>query len=121
MGAKKYPIRLQYKATVPADGTGYVRSEIFHRNRVIACQSIAVRNQTTKPGTIEAYIKQGASRTFIFDQVAPEKNTWYWYPYTQFIQEGEQIEVQIADCLTGDILDLHIIGYTMFGPEALVE
>ncbi len=121
MGAKKYPIRLRYKATVPEDGTGYVRSEILHRNRVIACQSIAVRNQTTKAGTIEAYIKQQAARTFIFDQAAPEKNTWYWYPYTQFIKDGEQIEVQIEDCLEDDILDLHIVGYAMYGPEALVE
>lgn len=121
MGAKKYPIRLRYKATVPENGTGYVRSEILHRNQVIACQSIAFRNQTTKAEMIEAYIKQGEARTFIFDQVAPEKNTWYWYPYTQFIKVGEQIEVQQADCLAGDILDLHIIGYTMYGEEALVE
>ncbi|MBA7559839.1 hypothetical protein ES708_01455 [subsurface metagenome] len=121
MGAKKYPIRLRYQAKVAADGTGYVRSEILHRNRVIACQSIAVRNQTTKAGTLEVYIKQGEARTFIFDQAAPEKNTWYWYPYTQFIKQGEQLEAQIADCLTNDLLDLHIIGYTMFGLEALVE
>lgn len=121
MGTKKHPIRLRYKAIVAADGTGYVRSEILHRNRVIACQSIAVRNQTTKAGTIEVYIKQQAARTFIFDQLAPEKNTWYWYPYTQFIKEGEQIEAQIADCEADDILDLHIIGYAMYGPEALVE
>ncbi|MBA7651234.1 hypothetical protein ES703_59051 [subsurface metagenome] len=121
MGAKKYPIRLQYQAIVPAAGTGYVESEILHRNRVIACQSIAFRNRTTKAETIEAYIKQGASRTFIFDQVAPEKNIWYWYPYTQFIKEGEQIEVQQAECDKDDILDLHIIGYAMYGPEALVE
>lgn len=121
MGAKKYPIRLRYQAKVAADGTGYVRSEILHRNQVIACQSLAVRNQTTKAGTIEAYIKQGAALTFIFDHGAPEKNTWYWYPYTQFIKAGEQIEVQIEDCVTDDLLDLHIIGYTMYGPEALVE
>lgn len=121
MGAKKYPIRLRYQAIVAENGTGYVRSEILHRNRVIACQSIAVRNRTTKAGTIEAYIKQGAARTFLFDHVAPEKDTWYWYPYTQFITEGEQIEVQIEDCVTDDLLDLHIIGYTMYGPEALVE
>ena len=121
MGAKKYPIRLRYQAIVPANGTGYVRSEILHRNRVIACQSIAFRNRTTKAETIEAYIKQQAARTFIFDQGAPAKNTWYWYPYTQFIKDGEQIEVQIEDCVEGDILDLHIIGYTMYGPEALVE
>lgn len=121
MGAKKYPIRLRYKAIVAADGTGYVRSEILHRNQVIACQSIAVRNQTGARGTIEAYIKQAAARTFIFDQGTPGANTWYWYPYTQFIKDGEQIELQQATCLEDDILDLHIIGYTMFGPEALVE
>ncbi len=121
MGTKKHPIRLRYKARVAALGTGYVRSEILHRNQIIACQSIAFRNETTKAGTTEVYIKQGEARTFIFDQLAPEKNIWYWYPYTQFIKEGEQIEVQMADCLADDILDLHIIGYTMFGPEALVE
>ncbi len=121
MGAKKYPIRLPYKAKVAADGTGYVRSEILHRNRVIACQSIAFRNQTGARGTVEVYIKQGAALTFIFDQGSPAANTWYWYPYTQFIKEGEQIEAQQASAKEDDVLDLHIIGYTMYGPEALVE
>uniref|UniRef100_A0A6H1ZR55 Uncharacterized protein n=1 Tax=viral metagenome TaxID=1070528 RepID=A0A6H1ZR55_9ZZZZ len=121
MGAKKYPIRLRYKATVAADGTGYVRSEILHRNRVIACQSIGFRNRTGARGTVEAYIKQGAARTFIFDQGTPAANRWYWYPYTQFIKEGEQIEIQQASCSADDVLDLHIVGYTIFGPEALVE
>jgi len=121
MGAKKYPIRLQYQAIVPADGTGYVRSEVLHRNQVIACQSIAIRNRTGSRGTFEVYIKQQASLTFIFDQGSPTNNVWYWYPYTQFIKEGEQIEVQQASAKEDDILDLHIIGYTMFGPEALVE
>jgi len=121
MGVKKYPIRLREKAKVAADGTGYVRSEILHRNRVIACQSIAIRNQTGARGTFEVYIKQGAARTFLFDQGSPAADTWYWYPYMQFIKEGEQLEVQQATCLENDLLDLHIIGYTMFGPEALVE
>lgn len=121
MGAKKYPIRLRDKTTVPADGTGYVRSEILHRNQAIACQSIAIRAQTGARGTFEVYIRQGAALTFIFDQASPAANTWYFYPYTQFIKEGEQIEVQQASCLENDVLDLHIIGYTMYGPEALVE
>ncbi|MBA7602858.1 hypothetical protein ES703_09954 [subsurface metagenome] len=121
MGAKKYPIRLRYKATVAENGTGYVRSEILHRNRVIACQAIAFRNQTGARGTVEAYIKQQAARTFIFDQLQPGANTWYWYPYTQFIKDGEQIELQQLTCLEGDVLDLHIIGYAMYGPEPLVE
>jgi len=121
MGAKKYPIRLRYKATVAEDGTGYVRSEILRRNQVIACQSIAFRNQTGARGTVEAYIKQQAAQTFIFDQGTPAANRWYWYPYTQFIKEGEQLELQQLTCLADDILDLQIIGYAMYGPEALVE
>ncbi|GAI81665.1 unnamed protein product, partial [marine sediment metagenome] len=119
--AKKYPIRLRYKATVPEDGTGYVRSEILHRNRVITCQSIAIRNRTGARGTFEAFIKQQAALTFLFDQGTPGANTWYWYPYTQFIKEGEQIEVQQLTCKEDDVLELHIIGYAMYGPEALVE
>lgn len=121
MGAKKHPIRLRYKAVVGANGTGYVRSEILHRNRVIACQSIAFRNQTGARGTLEVYIKAGASRTFLFDQGTPASNRWYYYPYTQFIKTGEQIETEQATCLEDDVLDLHIVGYTMYGPEALVE
>jgi len=121
MGAKKYPIRLRYREDVPAAGTGYVRSEILHRNRIIACQSIAIRNRTGARGTFEVYIKQQAALTFIFDQLQPGANTWYWYPYTQFIKEGEQIEVQQLTCEEDDILDLHIIGYAMYGKEALVE
>jgi len=121
MGAKKHPIRLPSQAIVPENGTGYVRSEILHRNRVVACQSIAFRNRSGARGTVEVYIKQGAARTFMFDQGTPAANTWYWYPYTQFIKEGEQIEAEQLTCLADDVLDLHIIGYTMYGPEALVE
>jgi len=121
MGAKKYPRRLRAYAKVAAGGTGYVRTDTLKLGEVLACQSIAFRNRTKEAGTIEAYIKEGEARTFIFDQISPSKNVWYWYPYTQFIKAGEQIEVQQAECGADDELDLHVIGYIMFNPEGLVE
>lgn len=117
MGDKKFPVRLRYRADVPAIGTGYVTSEIFRRNRLVACQSIAFRNRTGTRGNVEIYIKQQAMRTFICDQTTPAANRWYWYPYTQTVREGEQIECEQATCQANDILDLHIVGYTTFGGE----
>ncbi|MBA7637569.1 hypothetical protein ES703_45215 [subsurface metagenome] len=120
MGDKKFPIRLQYQATVVGNVTGYVRSEIFHRNRLIACQSIAFRNRTGLRGNVEIFIKQQDFRSFICDQTTPALGRWYWYPYTQFIKEGEQIECEQLTCLNDDILDLVIVGYAVWGTEGAI-
>lgn len=118
MGAKKIPIRLQYWAAATAVlATDVVRSEILRRNELIACQSLAFRNRTGLRGNVEIFIKQQAFRSFICDQTTPALNRWYWYPYTQFIKEGEQIECEQAGCGAGDILDLVIVGYTVWGGE----
>jgi len=114
MGAKKYPIRLKFKATVGATGTGKIESDMVKPHQVIACQSIAFRNQTGARGTMELYIKQQTNLTCIADEPAPAANEWYWYPYTQHIKEGERIEAQQASCSADDVLDLHIIGYIIY-------
>lgn len=114
MEQERYPIRRPYKAKVGADGTGSVRSQVLEAGQVLDCESIAFRNRTGARGTLEIYIKQGASLVFICDQTAPAADTWYWYPYTQTILEGEQIEAQQASCIAGDILDLHIIGHITY-------
>jgi len=121
MGAKKYPIRLPYHAVISVTNPDRVESEVVHRNRMIACQSIAFRNQTGLRGNVEVWIRSGDTYVFIFDQTTPALNRWYWYPYTQYLKVGEQISAIQGGCVVGDILDLHIIGYTMFGEEALVE
>jgi len=121
MGAKKYPRRLRHYTKVAADGTGYVSTQPLQAGHVLACQSIGFRNRTGTRGTLELYIKQGEARTFIADQSTPVLNRWYWYPYTQHIKEGEQIEAQQASCSEDDELDLHIIGYITFGTEVIEE
>ena len=121
MGAKKFPIRLTYRADATGGATDRVESEPLHRNRTIACQSIAFRNRTGQRGNVEIWLRQGEFYVFICDQTTPGANRWYWYPYTQHLKEGEQISAIQATCTALDILDLHIIGYTTFGPEGLVE
>ena len=117
MGAKKNPRRLRHYTKIATNGTGYVRSDRLGLGQVLACQSIGFRNRTGARGTLELYIKQGEARTFIADQTSPLANRWYWYPYTQHIKEGEQLEAQQASCLQNDELDLHIIGYITYGVE----
>lgn len=117
MGVKKYPRRLRAYTRVAANGTGYVRTDPLQLGQVLASQSIGFRNRTGARGNLELYIKEGESRTFIADQTTPESNRWYWYPYTQHIKEGEQLEAQQASCIAGDELDLHIVGYITFGVE----
>lgn len=114
MPPEKYPVRLPRQAKVGENGTGYVRAETMKVGQVLDCQSIAFRNRTGARGNVEIYVKQGPSLTFICDQTAPEAGRWYWYPYTQTIKEGEQIEAQQGSCIAGDILDLHIIGHIAF-------
>ena len=125
MGAKKFPIRLTYRETALGSqlaiaGLDRVESEILLRNRVIACQSIAFRNQTAERGNVEIYLRQGEFYVFICDQTTPAADRWYWYPYTQHIKMGEQISAFQATCEAGDILDLHIIGYTTYGEENIL-
>ena len=120
MGDKKFPIRLTYRADALGGATDRVESEILHRNRTIACQSIAFRNRTGLRGNVEIWLRQGEFYVFICDQTTPALNRWYWYPYTQHLKEGEQISAIQATCLAADILDLHIMGYTTFGAEGVV-
>lgn len=114
MEQERYPIRRRHQAKVGADGTGRVRSLILEAGQVLDCESIAFRNRTGSRGALEIYIKQGASLVFICDQTTPVADTWYWYPYTQTIKEGEQLEAQQASCVTGDVLDLHIVGHITY-------
>ena len=121
MGAKKFPIRLTYIATATAViATDRVESEILRRGRMIACQSIAFRNQTGLRGNVEIYLRQGEFYVFICDQTTPALNRWYWYPYTQHLKLGEQISAIQGGCVAGDILDLHIIGYSTYGEENVI-
>lgn len=122
MGDKKFPIRLKYRAVAVGPqlallGLDRVESEILKRNRILACQSIAFRNQTGQRGNVEIYLRQGEFYVFICDQTTPAADRWYWYPYAQFIKLGEQITAFQATCEADDILDLHIIGYTTYGEE----
>lgn len=121
MGAKKYPDRLRARTKLSADGTGYVRTKRLGRGKVLTCQSIAFRNQTGARGNVEVYLKQAAALTFIFDQVSPAANIWYWYPYTQNIKEGEQIEAQQASCSSGDILDIQVIGLVTYTKDGGID
>ena len=120
MGDKKFPIRLTYRATATGGVTDRVESEIMHRNRTIACQSIAFRNRTGQRGNVEIWIRQGEFYAFICDQTTPAANRWYWYPYTQHIKVGEQIVAIQDTCTALDVLDLHIIGYSTYGEEAVI-
>jgi len=121
MGAKKYPIRLKFRVKLTADGTGEITSERINHGEVLACQSIAFRNQTGARGTLELFIRQMDALTFIADQTSPAANRWYWYPYTQHIKEGEAIKAEQASCLTNDILDLQIIGYKTYSGEGDIQ
>lgn len=120
MGDKKFPIRLTYRATALGGATDEVASEILKRNRTIACQSIAFRNQTGLRGNVEIWLRQGEFYTFICDQTTPALNRWYFYPYTQHIKMGEQLVAIQAACTIGDVLDLHILGYSTYGEENVI-
>ena len=122
MDIKKYPIRLAYHAIAAAvvGVPDRVESEIIHRNRTVACQSIAFRNQTGQRGNVEIWLRAGETYFFICDQTTPAANRWYWYPYTQHIKAGEQISAIQAGCVAGDLLDLHIIGYSTYGKENVI-
>lgn len=122
MGVKKFPIRLTYRADAAAvvGVPDRVESEILKRNRTIACQSIAFRNRTGLRGNLEVWLRQGEFYVFIFDQTTPALNRWYYYPYTQHLKVGEQISAIQAGCTAGDILDLHILGYTTYGEENII-
>ena len=117
MERKKVPDRLRYKAKVAADGTGEVASDRVDIDEMLACQSIAFKNENGARGTLEIFLKQGAVETFIADQTSPASNRWYWYPYEQHLKEGEQIIAKQASCIASDILDLHIIGYKTYGSK----
>ncbi len=117
MERKKVPDRFRHQNTVAVNGTGTVESTPVDIGVMVACQSIAFRNQTGLRGNVEIYLKQQAVETFLCDQTTPAANRWYWYPYEQHLVEGEQIIARQATCLADDILDLHIIGYKTYGSE----
>jgi len=120
MGVKKFPIRLTYRADALGGATDRVESEILQRNRTIACQSIAFRNRTGQRGNVEIWLRQSQFYVFICDQTTPAANRWYYYPYTQHLKVGEQLSAIQDTCTIGDILDLHILGYSTYGEEDVI-
>lgn len=115
MGAKKIPIRRRAYAKVAADGTGSVLSRRVDQSEMECYQSIAFRNRTGARGTLEVYLKSGEEEFFIFDQLSPGANTWYWYPYPQTLKQGERLIAKQESCSADDQLDLHCIGYMIYG------
>ena len=114
MGGKKYPIRLRGYTKVVADGTGKVANNRLEPGQLVACQSIAFRNQTGARGAVVLQIRHDDRVEEFAEEPAPAANEWYYYPYAQFIKEGEQIEAAQASCLANDILNLRVIGYIIF-------
>lgn len=107
-------VRLPYVKTVAATGTGKISSDRVKSGQMLVCQSIAFRNQTGARGTASLRIKQSGVLYDLGDQASPAANQWYYYPYEQHVNEGEQIEVSQASCILNDVLDLVIVGYIEF-------
>jgi len=114
MGAKKFRRRLRAYTKVAADGTGKVTSNLIERGQTVACQSIAFRNRTGTRGTVTLSVKEGETTYPFADQSAPTANRWWFYPYAQYIGEGERIEASQASCLADDELDLIVVGYISY-------
>jgi hypothetical protein len=110
-------VRLPYNVTVAATGTGTISSDRVKTGQMLVCQSIAFRNQTGARGTATLRIKQSGVNFPLGDHLSPAANTWYYYPYEQYVNEGEQVEVSQASCYASDVLDLVIIGYVEYKAE----
>lgn len=117
MGAKKIPIRRRAYTKVAAAGTGSVSSRRVDQSEMECYQSLSFRNRTGARGDVEVYLKQGDLEVFLWDEPAPAANEWYWYPYPQTLKAGEQIIAKQASCLENDELDLHAIGYMIYGSQ----
>lgn len=120
MGAKKIPIRRRSYEKVPSADTGSITSRLIDENEMECYQSIAFRNRSGARGDVEVFIKSGEVETFLFNQLSPAKNTWYFYYTPQTLKSGEQIIAKQASCHADDELDLHCIGYMIYGTEGQV-
>ena len=110
-------VRIPLTVTVASGGTGLISTDQVAPGQTLVCQSIAFRNRTGVRGTATLQIRRSGQAYPLSDQPAPVANVWYNYPYPQYVNEGEVIEVSQASCSTSDVLDLVIIGYTMYEAE----
>ncbi len=110
-------VRLPYNAAVAATGTGKISSDRVKNGQMLVCQSIAWRNQTGARGTATLQVRQSGVTYPLGDQAAPVAGQWYYYPYEQHVNEGEQVEVSQASCTAADVLDLVIVGYIEYKAE----
>ena len=104
-------VRLPKQVKVSATGTGTINTDRVETGQMLVCQSIAFRNQTAARGAITLQVRQGSALLVLAYESAPAAGEWYYYPYEQHVNQGEQVEVQQASCVADDLLDLHIIGY----------
>jgi len=104
-------VRLPYTLKVASSGTGTIASDRVETGQMLVCQSIAFRNQTGARGAVVLQIRQSSVTYALAEEPAPAANEWYYYPYEQHANDGEQVECQQASCVANDALDLVIIGY----------
>jgi hypothetical protein len=110
-------VRLPYTVTVAATGTGTISSDRVKSGQMLVCQSIAFRNQTGDRGAATLQIRQSGVTYPLSMEQAPTRNEWITYEVEQYVNEGEQVEVQQASCSASDVLDLVIIGYVEYKKE----
>ncbi len=104
-------VRLPYDKKVASTGTGAIQSRRVEPGQMLVCQSLAWKNATGARGTASLRIRQSSVVYELGDQASPAANQWYFYPYEQHVNEGEQVEVSQASCIANDELSLVIIGY----------
>ena len=110
-------VRIPLTVTVAASGTGLISTPPVRTGQMLCVQSLAFRNRTGARGTATLQVRRMDTAYQLGDQPSPVANTWYYYPYPQYVQEGEVIEVSQASCSTSDVLDLVIVGYIVYKGE----
>jgi hypothetical protein len=110
-------VRIPLTVTVAAGGTGLISTPPVQTGQMLCVQSLAFRNRTGARGTATLQIRRLGQAYQLSDQPAPVANLWYNYPYTQYVNEGEVVEVSQASCSTSDVLDLVIVGYIVYKSE----
>jgi len=120
MGAKKYPDRDRPIVTVAATGTGTVKSKRAENGQLICWQSIAFRNRTGTRGSVVLSVVRGEADYPFAEEPAPTANEWWFYDKPVWLKAGEHLQADQSNCQANDVIELSLIGYSVFGSEGEV-
>jgi len=90
-----------------------IKTERVRPGRIRALTHVSIENKTSAYTECRLSIRNGAEDFMIDQAIYPDKNELLVHPKDILLGEGDVLRATLTGTVTGDILELHAIGWEM--------